>query len=66
MTVPFSVQIELRDHRLRIWQTARVDIFEGSDAAARKIGSYEATDLSGRLLRSLRSPPRQANGKPAV
>jgi hypothetical protein len=41
MTVPFSVEIVLRDHGPEVWRTARVDIFEGSDAAARQIGSYE-------------------------
>ncbi len=41
MTVPFSVQIVSRDHGPAVWKTARVDIFEGSDAAAHKIGSYE-------------------------
>ena len=41
MTGPFSVQIVLRDHGQGVGQTARVDIYEGSDAAARQIGSYE-------------------------
>lgn len=41
MTVPFSVQIVVRDRGPGVWKTARVDIFEGNDAAARQIGSYE-------------------------
>jgi hypothetical protein len=41
MTVPFSVKIVLQDNGPGVWQTGRVDIFEGNDAAARQIGSYE-------------------------
>jgi len=41
MTIPFSVQIVLRDNGPGVWKTARVDIFEGKDVAARQIGSYE-------------------------
>jgi hypothetical protein len=29
------------EHGPDVWKTARVDIFEGNDAAARQIGSYE-------------------------
>jgi hypothetical protein len=38
---PFSINIVLRDHGPEVWKIARVDIFKGSDAAARQIGSYE-------------------------
>jgi hypothetical protein len=41
MPVPFSIKIVLREDGPGVWKTARVDIFEGSDAAARQIGSYE-------------------------
>ena len=41
MTVPFSVQIVVRDQGPGVWKTARVDIFDGNDAGARQIGSYE-------------------------
>jgi hypothetical protein len=40
MTVPFSVRIVLRDNGPGVWNTARVDIFEGNESTARQIGSY--------------------------
>jgi hypothetical protein len=41
MTAPFNTKVVLRDNGPGVWKTARVDIFEGDDPAARKIGSYE-------------------------
>jgi len=41
MTVPFIATIVVLDNGPGVWKTARVNIFEGSDATARQIGSFE-------------------------
>jgi hypothetical protein len=41
MTTPFNAKTVLRDNGPVVWNTARVDILEGSGAEARQIGSYE-------------------------